>query len=335
VKYLTEEFTDRAIEFMDGAKRAGKPFFLYLPYNTPHAPHQAPWADLAPFQEGKEKQRPKPRDIARAMIVNLDRNVGRLTRWLADNGLERDTIVVFTSDNGGSDGGPGKMTQHNGGLRGRKGTFYEGGVREPYIVRWPAKLPAGAKYDKPVSHVDFFATAIAAAGASPKQLQKLDGVDLVPYLSGENSGRPHQSLYWTMEGPKPSHWAIRDGDLKLVYEDVHPETMSDKSGDRVVEKRVMLFDIASDPNETTDLIEARPQDAKRLQSVYDEYLSTSCKPSLYTPEVEAAHKAALAAREKDPNLADLRTATGSPGHWTGGKGRTNEEGVNPPLPPRE
>jgi arylsulfatase A-like enzyme len=341
-KYLTEEFTDRAIDFLDRARAAKKPFFLYLPYNTPHSPHQAPWADLSRYWDGKTGGKPPPRDLVRAMIVNLDRNVGRLTAWLRENGLEQNTLLIFTSDNGGSDGGPGrKMAQHNGGLRGRKGTFYEGGVREPYIIRWPARLPAGVKYDKPVSHVDFFATAIAAAGFSststpPANLQELDGVDLVPYLAGAFSKRdaPHKQLFWTMPGPNPSHWAIRDGDLKLIYEDIRPETMSDKRG-RVVERKLQLYDLSSDPTESRDLLAARPDDAKRLKSIFDAYLA-SCKPSLFTPAVEARHKAALAARQNDPKLRDLDAAAGSPGHWIGaaGRGRGNDEGTFPPLPDR-
>lgn len=332
VKYLTEEFTDRAIQFMDGAHKAGKPFFLYLPYNAPHTPHQAPWDDIKPFLNGSDSGRPTPRNIVRGMIVNLDKNIGRLTQWLHDAGLEDNTIVIFSSDNGGSDGGPGRMTQHNGGLRGRKGTFYEGGIREPYIVRWPGHLPEGRVYNDPVSLVDIFATAIAVSGAAPQDLQKLDGVNLIPYLAGEMSGPPHKALYWTMQGPAASHWAIRDADLKLIFEDIHPETMADKT-DRTVERKLQLYNLEDDPTESNDLIAARPEDATRLQAIYEGFLS-SCKPSLYTPEYEAAHKAAMAAREKDPKLQDLRTATGSPGHWigAGGKGRANEEGVHPPLP---
>jgi arylsulfatase A-like enzyme len=230
------------------------------------------------------------------------------------------------------------MLQHNGGLRGRKGTFHEGGVREPYIVRWPAKLPAGKTYDHPVSHVDIFATAIAAAGAKPQGLQRLDGVDLVPYLTGENTAAPHAQLFWTMEGPNASHWAVRDGDMKLIYEDIHPETMNDKKG-RVVERRLQLFDLAADPAESNDLLAARPADVARLQAKYSEFLS-SAKPSLYVPEVEARHKAALAARAKDPALQDMSSAAGSPGHWIGkagktGGGRATEEGRLPPLPAAE
>ena len=332
VKYLTEEFTDRAITFMDGAHKAGKPFFLYLPYNAPHTPHQVPWADLAPYQKDKEGERPAPRDIVRAMIVNLDRNVGRLTAWLRDNDLERDTVVIFTSDNGGSDGGPGRFIQHNGGLRGRKGTYYEGGVREPYIVRWPARLPAGQKYEHPVSHVDIFATALAAAGATPKDLQPLDGVDLVPYLARANDSAPHRTLYWSMAAPNASHWAVRDVDMKLIYEDLHPETMSDRK-ERVAERKLQLFNLATDPNETTDLADAQPQDVNRLRSLYDEFISR-CNPSLYTADVQSRHKAALAARANDPALQDVKIATGSPGHWVGGgaQGRANQEGVFPPLP---
>jgi len=260
------------------------------------------------------------------------RNIGRLTQWLKENGLEQNTIVIFSSDNGGSDGGPGAMLQHNGGLRGRKGTYYEGGVREPYIVRWPAKITAGKSYDHPVSHVDIFATALAASGAKPQSLQPLDGVNLVPHFSAVRTDIPHQTLYWSMEGPSPFHWAIRDGNLKLIYEDIHPETLSDRKN-RVADRKLQLYDISSDPNETRDLMESRPEDAKRLQAMHEQFLSV-CKPSLYTPEVKARHEAALKARENDPKLQNVKVASGSPGHWTGSgaKGRLNQEGVFPPLP---
>jgi hypothetical protein len=135
-----------------------------------------------------------------------------------------------------------------------------------------------------------------------------------------------------MEGPKASRWAVRGGDLKLVHEDVHPETMSDKKG-RVAEFRLQLYDIAADPTESKDLLPAGAGDAARLQSIYDRFMST-CKPSLYNPEVEARHKAALAARAKDPALQDLQAPAGSPGHWIGnaGRGRATQEGRLPPLP---
>lgn len=332
VKYLTEEFTDRAIDFMNDAKAANKPFFVYLPYNTPHSPHQVPWVDLEPYTKDAGGKRPPARDIVRAMIVNLDRNVGRIMQWLRENGLEENTIIVFSSDNGGSDGGPGKMTQHNGGLRGRKGTFYEGGIREPYIIRWPRRLPAGLRYDRPVSHVDLFATAIVAAGATSQGLQKLDGVDLVPYLNGVKTDVPHQAMFWTMEGPTAHHWAVRDGDMKLILEDIAPETMDDKQ-DRRAERKLQLFDLANDPTESNDLLAERPDEVKRLQGIYDAYVDT-CRSSLYTPDVMTRHRAALAARLKDPALADLVTASGSPGHWIGkgGVGRATEEGVQLPLP---
>jgi hypothetical protein len=160
----------------------------------------------------------------------------------------------------------------------------------------------------------------------------LDGVDLAPYLSGQDTTAPHDTLYWSMEGPNASHWAVRHGDMKLIYEDAHPETMSNKK-DRVVERKLQLYNLAVDPNETNDLSDAQPQDVQRLKAIYQAFMA-ECKPSLYTPEVEKRHKAALAARERDPALKDVDVAVGSPGHWFGrdADGRANEEGVFPPLP---
>lgn len=195
--------------------------FFYLGCNSPHPPYQAPWKAVKPFLKGDVSQKPSPRTIVRGMIINLDGNIGRLTEWLHDQGLENDTLVIFSSDNGGSDGGPGQMTQHNGCLRGRRGTFYEGGVRDPYIVRWPGHLPEGRVYAQPVSLVDVFATSIALSGATPQDLQPLDGVNLIPYLADEKNDAPHQTIEWTMQGPSGSHWAIRVGNLKLILEDLH------------------------------------------------------------------------------------------------------------------
>lgn len=321
VKYYTEEFTDRAITFMDESLKAKQPFFVYLPYNAPHPPHQAPWADLGPLVE-KRGGKFVPRDGARAEIINLDTNVGRITKWLADNGIDKNTLIFFSSDNGGSDGGPGKMLQHNGGLRGRKGTYYEGGIREPYLVSWPGTLPAGEKYDKPVSHLDMYATALAVSQAKDVKTQKLDGVDLIPYLTGKNTGSPHEVLYWRLE--QPSRWAVRDGDWKLVLEDLEPETMGKGRGTRTREMKLQLFNISSDPTEKDDLSEKQPDIVKKLSAMHDAFVK-ECPPSLYTPEVEKKHKAALAARKSDGPEDDEKTAYGSPGHWFGGGAKERTE----------
>ncbi len=308
IKFLTDEFTDRAIDFMDGG--GGQPFFLYLPYNAPHPPMQVPWRFLEPYAAQRKAGKFTSRDIARAMIENLDQNVGRIVAWLEGRDLRKNTLIVFTSDNGGSDGGPDRMLQHNGGLKGRKGTFYEGGIRVPFILNWPGRIPGGEVFQKPVSQLDLFPTFLAAAGEPGAVSQPLDGVNLLPYVLGENSGVPHRQLFWCVANDVA--WAIRDGDWKLVREDQDPTTLGGRfRGDAPRKYTLQLYNLASDPNETTDVLAANPAAASRLQKRMDA-IRAELKPSLATPEIIAAWKAELAERAKTPALNDARSPSGSP-----------------------
>jgi hypothetical protein len=157
---------------------------------------------------------------------------------LKAQGLDENTLVVFTSDNGGANylGLP----QINKPFRGWKLTFFEGGIRVPYFMHWPKRIPAGAQLTAPVSHFDIYATAAAAAGAALPADRKMDGVDLSPFLTGAVSGRPHTSLFWRSGGYR----VVRSGDWKLQVLD-RP-------------KRTWLFDLASDPTERHDLSARRP-----------------------------------------------------------------------------
>lgn len=313
IKFLTDEFTDRAIDFV--AQSGGKPFFLYLPYNAPHPPMQAPWEFLEKYAGQRPDGKFTPRDVARASLENLDQNIGRLCQYLKEKGVLENTLIVFTSDNGGSDGGPDRMLQHNGGLKGRKSTFYEGGIRVPFILSWPAGLPAGKVYEKPVSQLDIYPTFLTLAGDPPVRGSPLDGVDLIPFLTGKDSGVPHPRLFWSVENT--ATWAVRDNDWKLVREDSDPTTLGGKfRGDGPREYKLQLYDLAADPEESTDLIAANPEIAARLQSLMDDFRSQS-KPSLATPEVVASWKAFLEERKKTPELDRAESPMGSPGHWKG------------------
>lgn len=314
VKFLTDEFTDRAIDFM--GQESDKPFFLYLPYNAPHPPMQVTWSFLEKYAKQRADGNFTSRDIARAMIENLDENVGRLRAWLKEKGLLENTLIVFTSDNGGSDGGPGRMLQHNGGLKGRKSTFYEGGIRVPFILSWPDGLPAGEVYEKPVSQLDFYPTFLALARNPPGKAQPLDGIDLIPFLTGKDAGVPHPRMFWCAGNTVA--WAVRDNNWKLVREDIDPTTLGGKfRGDGPRQYKLQLYDLAADREESNDLIEANPGVAARLQTLMDDFRS-QLKPSLATPEVVASWKAFLAERAKTPELDQAESPSGSPGHWRGG-----------------
>lgn len=326
IKYLTEEFTDQAMDFI--ARDGEKPFFLYLPYNAPHPPLQAPWEHLEKYASARPDGMFTNRDIARAMIGNLDDNVGRLCAWLEEKGLRENTLIILTSDNGGRDGGPGDVTQHNGGLKGRKGTYYEGGIRVPFILSWPKGLPAGEVYTKPVSQLDFYPTFLAIAGATDLKTQPLDGVNLIPYLNGENKAVPHPRMYWCIE--HPGTWAVREGDWKLVHEVANLDSLRRNSGQpRTVTRQ--LYDLGSDPEETHDLIEDKPEVAQRLQKLFDDFRS-ELKPARGTPEIVAEWKATLAERQKKPELMNVEFETGSPGHWRERKTRPPTE-ASPKKPP--
>jgi arylsulfatase A-like enzyme len=175
------------------------------------------------------------------MLANLDDSVGGIMKKLADKGLEKDTLVFFLSDNGGPTR---ELTSSNLPLRGGKGQMYEGGIRVPFMVQWPGRIPAGKTYDRPVISTDIFATIHEATGV-PLPGKQAESVNLLPYLTGKNKDNPHEFLYW-----RQSHkTALRMGDLKLV---------------RQKPKKWELYDLANDLSETKDLSDSRPKELERL-----------------------------------------------------------------------
>ena len=149
----------------------------------------------------------------------------------------------------------------SGPLRGFKRDVYEGGIRVPFLIRWPAGIPAGTTYDAPIIALDLFATALSVAGLTLPADKPMDGVNLIPYLTGETKQRPHQTLFWSFG----DGWAVRDGDLKLVL-------------NRKSKSEPELFDLAVDVSEKTNLAAERPADVARLKSLYETWKTTH-KPS--------------------------------------------------------
>jgi len=229
-EYLTDALGEEAAHYVEAHRE--RPFFLYLAFNAVHTPMHA----RPDVLEELPSVEPKRRRQLVAMTISLDRAVGRLLAALREHGLERDTLVVFVNDNGGAT----NNASLNAPLRGTKGTPFEGGLRVPMLISWPARLPQGLVYDPPVSTLDVLPTALAAAGRQDPAPNALDGVDLLPFLSGEVEGRPHETLFWR----RGAHRAVRDGDWKLVLqEDGEP----------------MLFDLAADPGESHDLAVDEPE----------------------------------------------------------------------------
>lgn len=194
--YISDQLTDAAIKAVDTAKATNQPFMLYLAYNAPHLPNDVPAPDVyqSKFNTGSPTA-----DNFYAAIYSVDQGVKRLLERLEENGQLDNTMIFFTSDNGAVIDGPLPL---NGNQAGYKSLTYPGGVHTPMFVYWKGHLESGS-YDKLVSAMDFYPTALDAAGIPIPEDLKLDGVSLLPYLTGENKGNPHESLVWLTSF---SHW---------------------------------------------------------------------------------------------------------------------------------
>lgn len=258
--YVTDYYTDQAVAVIEANRR--RPFFLYLAHWAPHTPLQATRADYDALPQIADHRL----RVYAAMIRALDRGVGRVLAALRDNGLEENTLVIFTSDNGG----PGYIgvPDVNHPLRGWKITFFEGGIRVPYFMKWPARLPGGATFDPPVHGFDIYATAAAAAGVSPPGDRVVDGVDLVPYARGERGGAPHGELFW-----RSGHYqVVRAGDWKLQVAARPPGAQ-------------WLFDLGADPTERTNLAAREPERVAELRRRLDAFAAQQAEP-LWESRVE-------------------------------------------------
>ena len=247
-EYLTEAFTREAVAFIE--KHQERPFFLYLPYTAVHGPLQVTKKYYDRFPQIKDEAR----RIYAAMTSALDDGIGEVLDALEENGLEENTMVVFLSDNGA--GVADYCT--NEPLRMGKQTMFEGGVRVPYAIKWPAVIPKGATYNYPVSSLDVFPTALSAAGGQLPDEGVLDGVDLVPYLTGANTSKPHEQLYWRAG----KVWAIRDDNWKLIH----------------AADRYWLYDLDKDIGEINNLVEKRPDMLKRLAARYEQWNKGNIEP---------------------------------------------------------
>jgi arylsulfatase A-like enzyme len=285
-EYLTDAFAREAVAFIDRHK--GRPFFLELAFNAVHTPMNATDDRLGRFSTVADPQR---RTYA-AMLTAMDEAVGRVLDKLRAEGLERDTLVVFFSDNGGPTmRGTTINGSRNDPLRGSKRTTLEGGIRVPFVWRWPGRLPAGAVYDQPIIQLDVLPTALSAAGVGLNPDWKLDGVNLLPHLTGRETRPPHEVLYWRLGG----QMAVRQGDWKLVSYD----PVADERADRPVAKGKgaagvtprKLYNLARDVGESHDLVAEHPEKVKELERVWNDWAAQLARP-LWGPGSQAAAKAA-------------------------------------------
>ncbi|MEM1026765.1 MAG: sulfatase-like hydrolase/transferase [Planctomycetota bacterium] len=250
-KYLTDELSDRAVDFIE--RKKGEPFFVYLAYNAPHTPMQASAEYLERFSHIENETR---RTYA-AMVASVDDGVGRVLDKLDEHGLAEDTLVVFFSDNGGAS----NNASNNFPLRGHKSSSYEGGIRVPFAMRWTGTMPAGVDYDHPVSALDVAGTIAAAADVEIATDRPLDGVDLVPFVTGQAEGRPHETLVWRKYDQ--DEWVVRHRDEKLIH----------RKGE------FQLFDLAADPSEKSDLATERPERVAALTAEFEAWAGQMVSPA--------------------------------------------------------
>jgi len=249
-EYLTDAFTREALAFIERHRAA--PFFLYLTYNAVHAPMQATQKYLDRFAHIADEKR---RTHA-AMLSAMDDGIGAVLGKLREAGLEEDTMVFFISDNGGPTP---STTASNLPLSGTKGTMREGGIRVPFILQWPRRLRAGRLYEPPVISLDMFPTAVLAAGGKLPRDRVIDGVDLMPYLSGKKRGAPHEILFWRM-GPNA---AVRKANWKLIRPGQTPAG---------------LYDLSKDISESNDLAARNPKAAQQLGKALAQWESQLAEP---------------------------------------------------------
>jgi len=269
--YCSDVFTDRAIEFI--RQYQDHPFFLYLSFNAPHTPLQLPEAyyDLYKdvpsglFQTDTVEQRNKLPDTyieeakrVYGMVTNIDDNLKRLFLTIQDLGLRDHTLVIFITDNGP------QGNRYNAGLRSRKGSVYEGGVRVPSFWSWPGKIGSGLEISGVSAHIDILPTLLDICHLEADSRYPLDGRSLWPILNGGKGVFPHRDLiyHWTRGFPEP-YWniAVRSGDLKLVGQGSYKTT----------DQTFALFNVKEDPNERIDISHLFPDSVDVLRDKFDDW----------------------------------------------------------------
>lgn len=273
--YLTTQFGSEAAAFVDRHAAEDKPWMLYLAFNAPHTPLQAPKVWLDQFSHIQNVNR----RAYVAMVAAMDAAIGEVLGKLEATKQTENTLVCFISDNGGpnlSGRVLGNFTD-NSPLRGAKSDLFEGGIRVPFVIRWPAKLKPGA-YDQPVIALDLLPTAVALAGGQLPTDRVLDGVDLMPYLTGEKSGAPHERLFWRSRGTKGNH-AVRQGSWKYV---------------QVGQSAPELYDLSRDVSETKNLASTKPEIVTQIQAAIAEWEKGTI------PSIFEGLKAAVPKKKEQP-----------------------------------
>jgi arylsulfatase A-like enzyme len=246
-EYMTDYLSTQAVRAIEANK--SRPFFMYLSYNAPHTPLHAKKSDydkLSTITNHTER-------VYGAMILALDRGIGRVMAVLESAGIDDNTLIIFSSDNGGANyiGLP----DVNAPFRGWKMTFFEGGTHVPFFMRWPELIASDSVYQRHVTHIDIFSTAAAAANVAVPADRKIDGVDLLPYLSGRTKGDPHETIFWRTG----TYRAVRSGDWKLQLSDPG--------------ETAFLYNLATDATEQHNVAASEPEQLHRLKRLIETSMS--------------------------------------------------------------
>jgi len=297
-RYLTDVFTDEAVQFIE--RHRDEPFFLHVTYNAPHFPFQVVEEDAEPFRESGQLD--EGVCLIYAMNRRLDGGVGRIMETLRLHGLEQNTLVIFTSDNGpqlGTTKDGLNLRRFNGGFAGSKGFVYEGGIRVPAVLQWPAGLPGDARACSDLIHfTDWLPTLLAVAGIDQPENLRFDGMNVLPVLRGE-SRQTNERRFWQWNRYVPvasSNASMRDGPWKIIRPriaetmklDPHeaefdarlkndPDSVSDIRRDPFPERHIpdppppLLFNVEEDPFEQNDLADQKPHIVSRMQRELDNW----------------------------------------------------------------
>ena len=251
--YITDYYTDEAINVINN--NLGRPFFIYLGHFAPHNPLQSLKKDYKKHQHMQNHTL----QVYSGMIEALDRSIGKIVKALEENGLSENTLIIFTSDNGGA----GYIGLHdiNKPYRGWKLTHFEGGMHIPFFAKWPAKITKNTKFDKRIHHTDIFSTILGAANIEPPKNIKIDGKNLIPFLTGKKFGEPHETLYWK----NATYQAIIHDDWKLMRS-AYPK------------KQEFLFNLKNDPYEKNNLASVEVDVKNSLHRMMDEHVKSMPKP---------------------------------------------------------
>jgi len=264
--YATTLLGDEAVRLIS-AHDPATPLFLYVPFNAPHSPLQAPESYVERYRHIADSKR---RAYA-AMVHCLDDQVGRITAALDQRGMEKDTLIIFSSDNGG----PLDLGATNGSLRGKKATLYEGGVRVPAFARWPGRIPRGTVIEEPLHIVDWFPTLARLAGVALGGKRPLDGRDAWPTIT-QGKPSPHDAI---LLNTTPGTGALRMGAWKLILNGgvaANDLSQSDTATSRTAQ--VELFNLADDPSEKNNLVAQHPDKVVELRARLDAFAREATKP---------------------------------------------------------